>query len=43
VVGVPLAKGERIRLESPGGGGRGDPKDRDAEAAARDARLGYVS
>lgn len=41
--GVPLPKGRRIRLESPGGGGWGDPKIRDPEAVARDVRLGYVS
>jgi N-methylhydantoinase B len=43
VVGVQLERGDRIRLESPGGGGRGDPARRDPEAAARDHRLGYVS
>jgi N-methylhydantoinase B len=43
VVGVRLVRGQRIRLESPGGGGRGDPARRDPDAAARDRRLGYVS
>ncbi len=43
VVGVELRRGDRIRLESPGGGGRGDPASRDPEATARDLRLGYVS
>ncbi|HEY2131394.1 MAG TPA: hydantoinase B/oxoprolinase family protein [Acetobacteraceae bacterium] len=42
MVGVKLRRGQRIRLESPGGGGWGDPDRRDAEAAARDLRLGYV-
>jgi N-methylhydantoinase B len=42
VVGVRLARGQRIRLESPGGGGWGDPASRDPAAAARDAQLGYL-
>ena len=41
-VGVRLSRGQRIRLESPGGGGRGDPAQRDPAAVARDRRLGYV-
>jgi N-methylhydantoinase B len=32
-----------VRLESPGGGGFGDPRQRDAALVARDVRLGYVS
>lgn len=32
-----------VRLESPGGGGFGDPLGRDAALVARDVRLGYVS
>src|SRR5579864_7381243 len=32
-----------VRLESPGGGGFGDPQQRDAALVARDVRLGYVS
>ena len=42
VVGVALHPGDRIRLESPGGGGWGDPGDRDAEATERDTRLGLA-
>lgn len=42
-VGVRLLRGQRIRLESPGGGGRGDPAQRDPDAVARDQRLGYVA
>lgn len=38
-----LTKGDRIRIESPGGGGYGDPAERDPDAIARDVRLGYVS
>jgi N-methylhydantoinase B len=32
-----------VRLETPGGGGYGDPARRAPEAVARDVRLGYVS
>ena len=43
VVGVELRQGMRLRIESPGGGGWGDPRRRDPESVARDVRLGYVS
>ncbi|MCA3415101.1 MAG: hydantoinase B/oxoprolinase family protein [Roseomonas sp.] len=43
IVGVSIGQGERVRLESPGGGGWGDPAARPMEAIARDVRLGYVS
>lgn len=43
VVGVSLRQGCRLRLESPGGGGWGDPLARPVEAVARDIRLGHVS
>jgi N-methylhydantoinase B len=43
VVGVKISAGQRVRLESPGGGGWGDPKMRLREAGARDIRLGFVS
>ncbi len=43
VVGVRLHKGSRLRIESPGGGGRGDPGERDPQAAAHDRRMGYLS
>ena len=32
-----------MRLETPGGGGFGDPRTRDPERIARDVRLGYVT
>jgi N-methylhydantoinase B len=32
-----------MRLETPGGGGWGDPRGRDAALVARDVRLGYLS
>jgi N-methylhydantoinase B len=43
VVGVQLRRGQRIRLESPGGGGWGDPAARDPAATERDRRLGYLA
>jgi N-methylhydantoinase B len=35
--------GQTVRLAFPGGGGLGDPRARDAQAVARDLRLGYVT
>jgi N-methylhydantoinase B len=43
MVGIRLEKGQRVRLETPGGGGYGPVAERDREAVARDVRLGYVS
>ena len=43
VVGVSIGQGQRLRLESPGGGGWGDPRKRPLDAVARDIRLGHVS
>jgi N-methylhydantoinase B len=43
MVGIRLKKGERLRLETPGGGGYGPPARRTAEARAHDAAMGYVS
>ena len=40
---VPLQRGDRIRLETSGGGGFGDPGRRAPEAVARDRALGYVT
>lgn len=42
-VGVKLAKGERVRLETPGGGGYGPAAERAPEAIAHDLRSGYVT
>ncbi len=42
-VGVKLAKGERVRLETPGGGGYGPATERLADAIARDIDNGYVT
>jgi N-methylhydantoinase B len=43
MVGIRLEKGQRVRLETPGGGGYGPVAERDPEAVARDVRLGYVT
>lgn len=43
MVGIRLKKGERVRLETPGGGGYGPPETRSPRAVARDVRLGYLS
>ena len=37
-----IRAGERVRLETPGGGGWGEPRERDRHRVARDVRLGYV-
>jgi N-methylhydantoinase B len=43
MVGIHMAEGQKVRLETPGGGGYGEPATRDPEAVARDVRLGYVT
>lgn len=43
VTGVRLARGQRMRLQSPGGGGWGDARTRDPHRVARDVRNGLVS
>jgi N-methylhydantoinase B len=40
---VPLVRGDRVRLETSGGGGFGPPGARDPAALARDVALGYVT
>lgn len=40
---VALQQGDRVRLETSGGGGFGDSRLRDRAAVARDVALGYVS
>lgn len=42
-VGVRLERGERVRLETPGGGGYGPSGERTAEAIAKDIGNGYVT
>ncbi len=41
--GAKLRRGDRVRLETPGGGGWGDPGARDPKARLRDRDLGYVT
>jgi len=43
MVGVSIRRGQRLRLETPGGGGYGPPGERDPAAVAGDVRLGYVT
>ena len=43
ITGINLAPGQRVRLETPGGGGYGNPESRDIEAVAADVRNGFVS
>lgn len=43
MVGIPLRQGQRVRLETPGGGGYGPPAGRAPEAVARDVALGFLS
>lgn len=43
MVGIHLERGQRVRLETPGGGGYGNPFERDPNAIAEDVRLGYVT
>jgi N-methylhydantoinase B len=43
VTDIHIDQGQRVRLETPGGGGYGLASERSAEAQARDVRLGYVS
>lgn len=43
MVGVKIVRGQRLRLETPGGGGYGKALDRDPSAVAEDVRLGYVT
>jgi N-methylhydantoinase B/oxoprolinase/acetone carboxylase alpha subunit len=41
--GVVLREGDVVRIESAGGGGFGDPHERDPELVLRDVRAGLVS
>ncbi|MBL3701336.1 hydantoinase B/oxoprolinase family protein [Sulfitobacter sp. BDSS02] len=42
MTGLKLTKGQRVRLETPGGGGWGDPAKRAPALTEQDQRLGYV-
>lgn len=43
MVGIRLAKGQSVRLDTPGGGGYGPPSARAPEAVARDVAAGFLS
>jgi len=43
ITDVRIARGQHVRLETPGGGGFGDPMTRDPAKVARDVAFGYVS
>lgn len=43
ITDVRIKHGQRVRLETPGGGGFGDPLARDPAKVASDVALGYVS
>jgi N-methylhydantoinase B len=43
ITDVRIRQGMRVRLETPGGGGFGDPFTREPDRVARDVALGYVS
>lgn len=43
MLGMKIAKGKRLRLETPGGGGYGPAAERDPAAIRRDIAMGYVT
>jgi N-methylhydantoinase B len=43
ITDISIGQGQRVRLETPGGGGYGDPLKRDPARVARDVRFGYVT
>ncbi|MFD1695855.1 hydantoinase B/oxoprolinase family protein [Roseibium aestuarii] len=43
MLGIHINRGQRLKLETPGGGGYGSPLARDPEAVARDLALGYIT
>ncbi|MFF7056997.1 hydantoinase B/oxoprolinase family protein [Achromobacter spanius] len=42
MLGIQLQRGDRVRLETPGGGGYGDPAGRAPAALEHDRKMGYV-
>ncbi|RFC69291.1 MULTISPECIES: hydantoinase B/oxoprolinase family protein [Mesorhizobium] len=40
---IPLKAGDRVCVDTPGGGGYGNPRDRDPEAVRRDIEMGYYT
>ena len=43
MTGIRLKRGQRVRLETPGGGGYGDPASRTSEQKAHDVVQDYVT
>ena len=43
ITDIHIGRGQKVRLETPGGGGFGDPLSRDPDRVVRDVRLGYLS
>ncbi len=43
MVGLKIARGQRLRLETPGGGGYGPPAERPQALIERDLKLGYTT
>lgn len=43
MIGIHLDRGQKVRLETPGGGGYGEAFSRDPDAVLQDVRLGYVT
>jgi N-methylhydantoinase B len=43
VTGVRMKQGDRLVIKSPGGGGYGDPFERDPDIVLRDVRMEYIS
>jgi N-methylhydantoinase B len=40
---ISLKAGDRVRVETPGGGGYGDPRERNPDEVRRDIALGYYT
>lgn len=40
---IAMSPGDRVRVKTPGGGGFGDPKNRDPKLSAEDRRLGRTA
>jgi N-methylhydantoinase B len=43
ITDIRIRRGQKIRLETPGGGGFGDPATREPTRVVRDVELGYIS
>jgi N-methylhydantoinase B len=43
ITDIAIRQGQKVRLETPGGGGFGEPAAREPARVARDVRFGYVS